>query len=160
TEHLLGGPAGDAARSGGPGLAASASADRRAASARAVDRADANREGGRAEPVDRGRLDPGQDRTRPSYARVRRRVPRVRLRPAQGLPGAPAPGRAGHTWPMPDPPAFFRAGAPGERRGAEQLSLLCDQLLFSRLLQRVEELADEVSFLGAVGLRDDPVDQI
>ena len=45
----------------------------------------ADHQGRRQEPVDRRGVDPGEDGARRAHARAGRRVPRLRLRPAQGL---------------------------------------------------------------------------
>ena len=57
-----------------------APADRRPQAARRAAAPAAHHQGRRQEPVDRGRLDPGQDGPRRAHARARRRVPRLRLR--------------------------------------------------------------------------------
>ena len=55
-------------------------------------------QGRRQEPVDRGGVDPRQDGARRAHARARRRVSRIRLRPAQGLSGERALPRASAAW--------------------------------------------------------------
>src|SRR3546814_2321827 len=59
----------------------------------------------------RSRLDPRQGRPRPLHARAARGLAAVRLRPAQGLLDAGAPGLAAPAWPVPAASAQLRAGA-------------------------------------------------
>ena len=65
-------------------------------------------QGRHQEPVDRGGVDPGQDRARRAHALVRGPVSRIRLRPAQGLSGERAQTRTSAPGRLSDPPALVR----------------------------------------------------